>query len=178
MDSLTIVDAVIIVVLAVGVIVGLIQGLIRQVVELAGAVASFFIATIFAGWLAQVMQNRFDMAYSPALVIGFAVLMVGGLVGFHFLARIVRKLIRMTFLGWVDRLCGASLGFILAMVVSSLLVSAVLELPLDLKTRRTIETSLMTNFVRPVAPWVFDQVFDRGDHGIDFRSIFRRSADA
>jgi membrane protein required for colicin V production len=174
MEGYVIVNVILLAILAVGTIVGLAKGLIRQVIELVGIVASFFIAVLFAGWLAAILQEHISVPYSPSLVVAFVIIFIAGMVAFHFVAVSMRKLIHMTFLGWVDRMCGAMLGLIIGMIVSSLLVSAVLELPVSKDVRRAVEHSSVSMYVRPIAPWLFDFVFSHGKRGIDYESIFKR----
>ena len=174
MDVSVTTNAVLVGILAIGTISGLVKGLVRQVIELMGVVGSFFIAILFSGWAATILQEHLEIPYSPALVVGFIIIFVGGMVAFHFVAISIRKIVHMTFLGWVDRFCGAALGLIVALIITSLLVSAVLELPVKGDARREIEGAEMSLFVRPIAPWLFDMVFDHGSGGIDFERIFRR----
>ncbi len=174
MESTAVVNMVLIAILAIGAITGLVKGLIRQVIELVGIVGSFFIAVLFAGWLAAVLQTNTSIPYSPALVISFVVLFIASMVAFHFLAISLQKLIRMTFLGWIDRLCGAMLGLIVGFIVTSLLVSLVLELPVPRDVRHAVEISEVSMYVRPIAPWLFDIVFSHGENGIDYLEIFKR----
>ena len=174
MDGTAVVNIVLVSIIAIGAVSGLVKGLIRQVIELIGIVGSLFIAVLFAGMLATVLEDKTSIPYSPALVISFAVLFVAGMVAFHFLAITLQKLVRMTFLGWVDRLCGAMLGLIVGIIVSSLLVAVVMELPAPRNLQRAVGRADVSLFVRPVAPWLFDVVFSHGRHGIDFESIFRR----
>lgn len=174
MEGYVIVNVTILAILAVGTIVGLAKGLIRQVIELVGIIGSFMIAVLFAGWLAAILQEHLSVPYSPSLVVAFVVIFIVGMVAFHFVAVSLRKLIHMTFLGWVDRMCGGMLGLIIGMIISSLLVSVVLELPVSKDVRRAVERSEVSMFVRPVAPWLFDFVFSHGQRGVDYRSIFKR----
>jgi len=174
MEGFAIVNVILLSILAVGTIAGLTKGLVRQVIELIGIVGSFFIAVLFAGWLAAILQEHISLPYSPSLVIAALAIFVAGVIGFHFLAISIRKLVHLTFLGWVDRLCGGILGLIIGMIVTSLLVWAALELPVSKDVRRAVENSTVSMFVQPIAPWVFDVVFSHGDRGIDFHSIFKR----
>ncbi|MGD8413865.1 MAG: CvpA family protein [Candidatus Latescibacterota bacterium] len=175
MEGFAVVNMILLSILTVGTIAGLVKGLVRQVIELVGIVVSFFIAVLFAGWLAAILQEHTALPYSPSLVIAALAIFVGGTVGFHFLAMSIRKLVHLTFLGWVDRMCGGILGLIIGMIVASLLVWAALELPVSNQVRRAVENSSVSMFVQPIAPWLFDFVFEHGDKGIDFHSIFKRS---
>ena len=173
MEGIAVVNIVLVAVLAIGLITGLIKGLIRQVIELVGIVGSFFIAVLFAGWLAEILQEHVSLPYSPSVVVAFIVLFIAGMIVFHFLAVSIQKLIHMTFLGWVDRLCGGALGLIVGMIVASLLVTLVLELPVSKTVHRPVESAEVALFVRPIAPKLFDFVFSHsGDY--DFRSVFKR----
>ncbi|MCH7548027.1 MAG: CvpA family protein [Candidatus Krumholzibacteriota bacterium] len=166
-------NVVLIGILTIGTVTGLRKGLIRQVIELIGVIGSFFIAIFFSGGMAFMLQERLGIPYSPALVVGFIVLLVLGMIVFHFFAILIQKFVNMTFLGWVDRFCGAALGMIVALLVSSLLVSAVLELPVKEATRRSVERAEMSLFVKPIAPWLFDAVFHHGRNGVAYEEIFR-----
>jgi membrane protein required for colicin V production len=173
MEGIAVVNIVLVSVLAIGLIAGLIKGLIRQVIELLGIVASFFIAVLFAGWLAKILQDHVSLPYSPSVVVAFGVLFIAGIIAFHFLAVSIQKLIHMTFLGWVDRLCGGALGLIVGMIIASLLVTLVLELPVSKTVRRPVENAEVALFVRPIAPKLFNFVFSLSDD-YDFQSVFKR----
>lgn len=174
MDTVTVINALLLALLVFGVIAGLSKGLIRQVIELLGMIGSFLLAALFSGWLAGVLHEHAGMPYSPALVIAFLGIFIAGLIGFHFVGKIVHNLVHMTFLGWVDRFCGAALGLIIAMLVSSALIAAVLEMPVPNDIRRSIERSEVSNYLRPMAPALFDAVFSHGGRGIAHSEIFRR----
>ncbi len=168
-----VIDAVLLAMLAFGTVSGLTKGLVRQVVELVGVVASFFIAMLLAGWAAEQLAGRTGLDYQGALVVGFLVLLGAGVVVFHFVALAIRRIIRMTFLGWVDRFAGGALGLVLAIVVTSSLVALARELPLPRGALRALERSRVAMFVEPVAPWIFDTVLDHGHRGVAFRDIVR-----
>ncbi len=170
---MNVVDAILLAMLAFAAVGGLTKGLVRQVVELVGTVASFFLAMLLAGWAARLVAAHTALDYTGALIPGFLVLLGAGVLGSHFAALGIRRLIRMTFLGWVDRFAGAALGLVLAIVVTSALVALVRELPLPDGARRSLDRSRVVMFVEPVAPWIFDTVLDHGRRGVAFRDIVR-----
>jgi len=173
MDPTQVVDIVLLVVIGVAMITGLVKGLVRQVVELVGIIASFILAMIFAGWLGEALHLHTGMPYSPSMVVAFIVLLVAGIIVSHLTALSVQKLIRMTFLGWFDRLCGGALGLVVGLIVASLLVSVALELPMSASARGAVDDSSVCAFVRPIAPRIFNAVFSWGPDEIDFDSIFK-----
>ena len=175
MDSAGIITAILAVILVVGAIVGYQKGLIRQVLELAGIIASFILALLMAGALAVFLENNTPIPYSPALVIAFIVIFIGGTIGFHFLALMIQKIIRMSLLGWVDRFSGVALGLVTAMVISSLLISLVLELPVSSDVRRGVHNSSLSNFLKPVAPRIFNFIIAHGPKRIHYDNIFKEN---
>jgi membrane protein required for colicin V production len=173
MDSTGIVTAILALILVVGTIVGYRKGLVRQVLELVGIIASFILALLLAGALAVFLEERTPVPYSPALVIAFILIFIGGTIGFHFLALMMQKIVRMSLLGWVDRFSGAALGLVTAMVISSLLISLVLELPVSRSVRRGIHASALSNFLMPVAPRIFNLIIAHGPKRVHYDGIFK-----
>lgn len=173
MDAVQVIDVAALAVIFVAAMVGLVKGLVRQVIELAGIIAAFVIAIVFAGWLAETLRLHTPLPYSPSMVVAFGLLLVGGIVASHFIAIAVQRIVRMTFLGWFDRMCGAALGLVVGVILASLLVSAVLELPIPARTRGDIQSSHVCLFVAPVAPTIFNFIFSHGPASLRYEQIFR-----
>ena len=176
MDSAIIITAILAVILVAGTIVGYQKGLVRQVLELAGIIISFILALLLARALAVFLERNTPVPYSPAMVIAFIVIFIGGTIGFHFLALMVQKYVRMSLLGWVDRFGGAAFGLVTAMVISSLLISLVLELPVSRPIRQGIHASAVSNFLKPVAPRIFNFIIAHGPKRIHYSSIFEEKS--
>jgi membrane protein required for colicin V production len=173
--NVTVINAILVVILVIGAVAGYRRGFLRQVLELAGLIVSFILALLFAGVLAQYVEDRTSIPYSPALVVSFVAVFIAGIVGFHFLALAVQKLIRMTLLGWIDRLTGAMLGLITAMLIASLLISLTLELPVSSSIRKDFDRSSVSNFLKPVAPRIFNFIISHGGKRIHYETIFKQS---
>ena len=158
MDDTTIINIVLLGVIAVGAIAGGIKGFTRQVIELLGLVVSFFVAAVVGSWVASFLANHTSIPHAPALVMGFLAVFVGGLIAFHFVAISTQRMIHTTLFGWVDRACGAMIGLLAATLVASVLTSVVLELPVSHRVRASIENSSVGMFVQPIAGWLFRAV--------------------
>jgi membrane protein required for colicin V production len=173
METVDMINVAMVVVLGIATITGLVKGFLRQAIELVGIVAAFMLAMVFAGWLAETLHLHTPLPYSPSLVIAFIALFVGGIIASHFIAVGAQKVVRMTFLGWFDRLCGAAVGLIIGLIVASLVVSVALELPISTRARGHILDSPVCVFVRPIAPRIFNAVFSLYPGDIDYDSIFK-----
>jgi membrane protein required for colicin V production len=172
------IDVVLAVILVMGFAAGYKKGFLKQAIELVGFLASFIIALALAGAVASYLSSAASIPYEPSLVLGFVAVLIGAMVAFRFLATIIQKIIRMTLLGWIDRMTGALLGLVMGMVAASLIITILLAVPIPSGLRRGLRESNMSNFLQPVAPRIFDLVVDHGSGRINFDRIFRRDRSA
>ncbi len=176
MDDTTIVNIVLVGILAIGAITGAIKGFTRQIIELIGLVVSFFVGAVLASWLAALLSDHTSIPRAPAMVIGFLAVFVGGMVAFHFVAIAAQRLVHTTFFGWFDRLCGALTGLLFSLFVASILVSVALEMQFSHRLRDSVEGSSVGMFVQPIAGWVFNSVFPRDSGNLAGDAMVRASA--
>jgi len=103
---------------------GIFRGLIKEVASMVGVLAGFFGAYTYYADLARLLSRWFDA--SPYLqLLSFLALFCIILLLVSVLGVVIKYLMRVAFLGWVDRLCGAGFG-----LVKGLLIAAVLLMPL------------------------------------------------
>ncbi len=178
MDTTNFIDIVLLLLVLAGLIVGYKRGFVRQVIELGGLIAAFSLALIFAGTVAGYLGEKVSLPYTPALMIGFIAVFAAAMLAVRILAAGLQKIIQMTLLNWVDRLTGALLGLIMGMVVASLLIAFITAAPIPGRLREGFDRSNISNFLEPVAPRIFNLVFDHGSGSVDFDKIFRRSESA
>lgn len=159
MEESTVINIVLIGILAIGTITGAFKGFARQMIELVGLVVSFFVAAVISSWVATALARVVAIAHAPALVLGFLVVFVGGLVAFHFVAISAQRVIHTSLFGWIDRAGGAVVGLLATILLASVLATVVIDLPLSGHIRASLERSSVFTFVQPVAGWLFDVVF-------------------
>jgi membrane protein required for colicin V production len=104
------VDWIILVVLAVSVGISLWRGFTREAISLAGWVAAFVVANLFAAQLAGLLGQWIN-SITGSYVVAFAALFVGTLVLAGILAKLGKQLVRATGLSLLDRLLGTVFGF-------------------------------------------------------------------
>ncbi len=156
-------DIVITIFLAVTTVSGLINGLIRSVIPLLGIILGVVLAGRFYGsmgnWLSHWIKNP-DHAEIAAFIIILILVILVALI----LASASSKLLSSLHLGWIDRLGGAAVGFIIGGFTCGAFLTLVAKYNVsDIKT--TIQASSVAFFpldrfplVAPFLPKEFDIV--------------------
>lgn len=104
-------------------LIGAWRGFIQTVAGLFGLVLAAFFAGRLAIWVDPVLKNSYIPPHPPvngavAFVIAFLVIYIAVEVA----AGLLRWVARLLFLGWLDRIGGAILGFIRGVILSMVLV--------------------------------------------------------
>jgi uncharacterized membrane protein required for colicin V production len=148
-------DIALLVVGCVLVLVGLVKGMVRILVGMAALVAAFILAAQFHVPLADKLSVIDIPAAALSLIayvlIFFGVMLAGGVVAY-----ITRKALKVAMLSWADRLGGAALGAIAAMIAAALLVLPLVAYRPDsaLLQRSTLApyVAVMADLASPLVP--------------------------
>jgi membrane protein required for colicin V production len=158
---MNLVDIVILVAIAVPVFQGLRKGLIGSLLSLVGIILGIFLAGQFydtvGSWLGFI--DNPDIAN----VAGFIIILVATMVVAEIIARVLRTIISIVLLGWVDKLGGAVFGGLLgAIAVSALLATWVHFFETDAIVNSGIASLLLDNFpiILGLLPAEFDTIRD------------------
>ncbi|MBT4511046.1 MAG: CvpA family protein [Chloroflexi bacterium] len=116
-------DIVILVILTVFTFLGLKRGLIQAVVPLFGLILAIFLAGRLQDSLADSLG--FIDNQSVANIMAFALILGVVFVVVCVIAMVIQKAVSITFLGWLDRQGGATLGFIVGWLICSMIIAGV-----------------------------------------------------
>lgn len=122
MEPLVVIAAVIIALFAV---IGFREGVVRRLVEIAGALLTILLTARFAARLTPPIMDMTGWSEGPALLTGWVLLIIIGFLLSRVLAVLLSKAVRLTILGWVDRVGGLVCGALFGLIVASLLVNIV-----------------------------------------------------
>jgi membrane protein required for colicin V production len=134
-------DVVIIIILGYGLIRGIFRGMVKEISSIVGVFAGFYAAYSYYPLVSQIMEDwitniSFLNILSFMLIFCFIFFIIS------ILGVIIKYLMHIASLGWMDRLLGASLGFGKAiLIVSIILVALTAFLP---KGAPIIKTSLFS----------------------------------
>ena len=123
---MTVIDIIILVLLALAVFKGIKDGLMRQLGGIVGLILGIFLAGRFSamlsGWLHRVAPT---LSENVVKVLSFIVIIVVVCLCVVLLSRLLEKVIKITTLGWINRLLGALLAVSTVVLLTGALVSVI-----------------------------------------------------
>ena len=116
-------DMVVIIVGGFTVIRGVFRGLIKELSSIVGVLGGFYAAYSYYPEVAQPMSVVIsNPGYNN--IFSFVLIFVAVFLLISILGVIIKYLLNIAFLGWVDRICGAGFGFIKGVLICSVLLFA------------------------------------------------------
>ena len=113
-------DIIIIVILGYSLVRGIFRGLVKEVSSIVGVLGGFYASFTYYPKLAKLLSGLIrETAYLNILsflIIFCSVLIIVGILGI-----IIKYLLNIAFLGWVDRIGGVGFGFIKGILIASVL---------------------------------------------------------
>lgn len=137
-------------------VLGFREGLVKRSVEFLGLVVTIILTARFAAAVNPWIMERTGLAQGSSLVLTWAVLFLAGLVLSRLLAVAVGKLVQLTVLGAVDRLGGALCGAAVGILLVSVLVVTVGQIPAAAGLKRSFTEQQFGRFVYTAAPRLYD----------------------
>lgn len=120
-------DIVILVIVSFCLVRGLFRGFIREVSSIVGVIAGFYGAGTYYP-LVDPLFSRWIENPGFRKMLAFFLLFCGILVVINLLATLIRYLLNIVFLGWVDRLCGLVFGGAKGVLLVAVLLIAITTL--------------------------------------------------
>ena len=121
---MTVIDIIILVLLALAVFKGIKDGLVRQVGGIAGLILGIFLAGRFSAMLAEWLHQWLNASENVVKAVSFAAIIIIVCLCMYLLGRLLEKIIKITTLGWINRL----LGVLLSVCTVILLIGALISL--------------------------------------------------
>ncbi len=161
-------DIALCVLLAIGLVAGFARGMVRIVIGILSLVVAFALASRYQDPIAAVLTAR-HVAATPArigayVLVFLATMIAGGLVAF-----VVGKILKLAMLSWADRIAGAALGLLAAMLAAAFVVHPLVASSPD--GSHLLATSRLAPYVAVVADlgnaMAPEAVAERYNRGID-----------
>ncbi|HPA13863.1 MAG TPA: CvpA family protein [Desulfobacterales bacterium] len=141
-------DIVIIVILSFCLVRGIFRGLVKEVSAIIGVLAGFYAAYTYYAEIAKLL-SKWISNVANSNILSFLILFVGVLVIVNILGIIIKYILKIASLGWIDRVSGAGFGIIKGvLIVSILLIMLTAFLP---KGSPVIRNSMLSPYITMVS---------------------------
>jgi membrane protein required for colicin V production len=157
---MNILDIVLIVALVGSALAGLYIGIIKAALSLVGIIVGVFLAGQFYEPLAELLTF---MPEDVANIAAFVLILVGVIVVAGLVARLLKLALKMVLLGWVDKVGGAVVGFLVGAIIWSIILATWVQFfGSDLVTDSALAEVLLDKFpfVLALLPEEFDAIRD------------------
>ena len=109
-------DIFIIIVLSYSIIRGLFRGLVKEVSSVIGVLGGFYAAHSYYPMAAKLLAGIVkDQSYLN--ILSFLIIFCGILIVISILGVVIKYLLNVAFLGWIDRICGVGFGLIKGVLI-------------------------------------------------------------
>ncbi len=158
-------DILLIVLLFIPTFIGLRKGLIKTALYFAG----LLIGIVLAGHLYQPFSKIFGFISNEniAYILAFILILVLVMIAAFFLSRLLKSIIKIVMLGWVDHVGGAALGFLSGFI----LLSAILATWVKFFGGELVTESFLGRVMLDYFPLILGLL--PGDFGEDIRNFFQ-----
>ncbi|MBL7179419.1 MAG: CvpA family protein [Pseudomonadota bacterium] len=137
-------DIILVIILSFCVIMGVFRGLIKELSSIIGVLGGFYAAYSYYMVLAKPL-SRWISNTAYLNIISFLIIFCGILILIGILGVVIKYILKIAFLGWVDRICGAGFGIIKGILIASvLLITLTAFLP---KNAPVVRDSLLAPYV-------------------------------
>jgi membrane protein required for colicin V production len=117
-------DIVIVIFLGITTITGLSRGLVKTIIPIVGIILGIVLAGQFYGSVADWLSTWFHSP-SQAKIAGFAIIFIVVVIVSLIIASLLSKFLNLLLLGWVDKLGGAVLGFVIGGLVCGAILTII-----------------------------------------------------
>lgn len=113
-------DVFIILVLAYSTVRGLFRGLVKEVSSIIGVLGGFYAAYSYYPMVAKLLSGLVaEQSYLN--ILSFLIIFCGILIIISILGVVIKYLLNVAFLGWIDRVCGVGFGLIKGVLIVTVL---------------------------------------------------------
>jgi membrane protein required for colicin V production len=113
-------DIALVMLLAYGLVRGIFRGLVKEVSSIVGVLAGYYAAysyySLVAGQLARWLDSQAYLNILSFLIIFISVFLLVTILG-----TVIKYLMKVAFLGWLDRICGAGFGLVKGILIGCVL---------------------------------------------------------
>ena len=154
------------IVIIVGLIISVFSGMQQGLIKIAFALAGGIIGVVLAGHYSEGLADQLSFISDPGIAgtVAFVIIIIATIVVAIILGTIVKKIIHIVLLGWLDKLGGGVIGLLAGVIFIGALLAMYLRYqgPTDVITGSALATFLVDKFglILGLLPSQFDMIRD------------------
>lgn len=152
------IDYVIIAFVAFFLVKGLVRGFFAETLGLVGLIVAFIFATKYMSDLSNWIDRFIKMQAAIATVLSFVIIFFAVILVFHLAAHLLESLFKQAYLGWLEKLAGAGVGFLKGATIVSLLLIFISLVPFGMSLIPGLKDSRLYEPARNFAPKMFNLI--------------------
>lgn len=168
-------DLLILLVLVLFVFKGFRRGFLREIAGLLGIVFAFILAVRLMDDFSLLLGHFLGLSPRVAVLVTAVAIFIVALIAILMLARMIRKVMDLAALGWIDRLLGSLFGLAKGVVIVSILALIISLLPVGGEFNREKKESFLFEPMRKAAPLLFNGIAKMIPAAQDFYTELKQS---
>lgn len=136
---------------------GLVKGFIVEVISIVSVFVGAWLSFRFSNVVCEYIAPYLEVSDKVLHVISFILIMVAAILGLYLVGRLIRGLIKIVMLGWLDRLLGIALSLVLGTMVIGLAIMLfnTINTTFGLVSEETLAESVLYTPIKDIAYTVF-----------------------
>jgi len=136
---------------------GFTKGLIVSIASMLALLVGVYGAIRFSGFVGEYISGTINVQENYVPLIAFAVTFIGIVIGIHFLAKMISKLIDAIALGWLNKIAGILFGMLKSIFIMSIFIFIVdkVDPNSNFISKDIKEESLLYEPIKILAPAIF-----------------------
>ena len=151
---------------------GLLKGLIKEITGLVSLFISCYIASEYHGKLYSLINTYLISDDNYSQIIAFFIIFFTAIIIIKILSSLIQGFFEFVYLGWLNKLLGALLGFIKGLIIISIIIFCLGAMPFDEKTINQIhDDSSIYRIGNNIKKYLLKNATDRQDFLKDLKNL-------
>ena len=160
MAAINWIDVTIMIIILLNMIIGIRRGIIRGIINLIGVITAIFLAIFWFKEVGEFISSHSQISGEIANILGFALIFLGIYLIVRIIEILLKKILSLLFVSWIDGLGGAVFGLIKGSLIVGILLVIITFIPLPVFLKEQLENSFLANRFAVMTTIVYDYLKD------------------
>ncbi len=169
-------DIILGILLIIGLIRGISKGLFVELASLVAIIAGIYGAIKFSFYVSDFLEAKISLAPQYTKLLAFGITFIGIILGVSLLGKLLTKVAKFAFLGWLNRILGGLFGFLKFAMISSAIIMflAPLNDTLGIIKKETLDNAILYKPVKAIAPAIYPAIIKKYEERKEYLPSFKQ----